>query len=221
MADQLEDALASYPATYREERRLLAYLLQSGGNYAGARSRLSVTARKLYFSAYQSYLFNLVLAERIHRTGSDMRKLFEGDVAYLHRNGAVFRVENVEAEAPRAETFEISATGPIFGKKMPLPAGFEAEIEDAVLERDGVRLADFHQLMPKLRLDGGRRPIRVRVESLTWRLEGNDLFMEFFLPKGSYATSLLREIMKNESVPEGYYEEGEVEKHALWRPGNE
>ena len=70
----------------------------------------------------------------------------------------------------------------------------------------------------QLRLEGGRRAFRVGVESLTWRREGADLHLEFFLPKGSYATCLLREIMKNEAVPDGFYQEGEVEKHGLWSP---
>jgi tRNA pseudouridine13 synthase len=218
MAGDWKGAYEAYPPSYREEKKLLSYLLQAGENYTGARSRLDLTARKLYSSAYQSYLFNLALTERLRRVGPDPGRLHPGDLALLHRNGAVFRVEDLEAEAPRAATFEISPTGPIFGMKMPVPGGLQAEIERELLGREGLRLEDFHQLMPKLRLEGGRRPFRVAVESLSWRLEGADLHLEFFLPKGSYATCLLREIMKNEAVPDGFYEEGEVEKHGLWSP---
>lgn len=217
-AGELVDALSSFPASYREERRLLSYLLQAGENYAGARRRLGETTRKLYFTAYQSYLFNLALVERMRRTRNDLSVLIAGDVAYLHRNGAVFRVDNAEAEQVRAAAFEISPSGPIFGKKMPVPLGAEGEWESALLEKEGIRASDFHQLMPGLQLEGGRRPYRVRIEDLEWRIEGRDLYLQLFLPKGSYATSLLRELMKNDTVPPGFYEDGEGEKHDLWRP---
>ena len=218
MAGEWQEAQASFPTTYREERRVLGYLIKAGENYSGARKRLRHSTRKLYFTAYQSYLFNVTLAERLERAGGDLEKLFEGDVAFLHRNGAVFRVDDVAKEQPRAAAFEISASGPIFGKKMPFPGGVGGEIEKGILDREGISVIDFHQLMPKLRLEGGRRPLRVRVEDLHWRLDGSILHLEFFLPKGSYATTVLREVLKNEVVPEAFYEDGEAQRHRLWRP---
>jgi hypothetical protein len=57
----------------------------------------------------------------------------------------------------------------------------------------------------------------VRIQDLRWRVQDRDLFLEFFLPKGCYATTLLREVMKSEEVPEAFYGGGEEEKHGLWR----
>ena len=213
-----QKALAAFPVTFREERRLLEYLLEAGQNYAGAKKRIREAHRKLYFSAYQSYLFNLALARRIKGGVGELRRLHQGDVAYLHKNGALFLVDDPAREEARAARFEISPTGPIFGKRMLAPLGLQAGIEREILAAEGVQPTDFHQLMPKLRLDGGRRPFRVRVEDLQWRIEGTDLHVEFFLPKGCYATTVLRELMKCDKVPEAYYEEGEEEKHGLWRP---
>ncbi len=218
MAGEWQHAHDSFPGSYREERRLLQYLLQAGENYAGARKRLSDTSRKLYSTAYQSYLFNLALSERLRRADGNLRVLFAGDMAYLHRNGALFYVTDPAKEEARTASFEISPSGPIFGKKMPVPDGIEGDVERQILELEGIRAADFHQLLPRLKLEGGRRPFRVRVEDLSWRLDQADLCLEFFLPKGSYATTLLREIMKNDVVPAGFYEEGEAEKYDLWRP---
>jgi tRNA pseudouridine13 synthase len=218
MTGDFEGAARSYPSTYREERRLLAYLCKAGENYAGARKRLGDAVKKLYFTAYQSYLFNLALSRRLLMVRGDLGLLWDGDLAFIHRNGAVFTVTDVVQEEPRARAFEISPSGPIFGMRMVEPGGIEGEIEKAILEREGTSPVDFHQLMPRLRLEGGRRPLRVKVENLTWRLEGSDLNLEFFLPKGSYATTLLREILKREVVPDAFYEEGEEEKHSLWRP---
>jgi tRNA pseudouridine13 synthase len=219
MAGELDDALASFPSSYREERKLLEYLREAGENYEGARKRLGESTRKLYFTAYQSYLFNLVLSARLRRVNGNLGRLLEGDLAFLHRNGAVFRVENPEQEQPRADAFELSPSGPIFGMKMPSPMGAAGDMEREVVDLEGVTLKDFHQLMPKFRLEGGRRPLRVKMEDLVWRLEGNcDLYVEFFLPKGSYATTVLREVLKNENVPESFYEDGAETKHGLWRP---
>jgi tRNA pseudouridine13 synthase len=207
MAGAWKEALDAFPTAYRDERRLLAYMLEAGENYAGARRRLRDTSRKLFFSAYQAYLFNAVLVERLERTARDMGQLFPGDVAYIHRNGAVFHVDDPVAEEPRAKAFEISPSGPVFGKKMRRPDGVQSEIEQAILENDRITATDFHQLVPKLRLEGGRRPLRVPVQDLSWRVEGADLCLEFFLPKGSYATTLLRELIKKETVPEGFGDE--------------
>jgi tRNA pseudouridine13 synthase len=197
---------------------LVQYLIHSRDNYAGAKRALRASTRKLYFTAYQSYLFNLALAKRMETAEGDLGRFYEEDVAFLHRNGACFRVKDLAEAGARSKTFEISPSGPIFGMKMLVPGGVAGEIERSILERERISPVDFNQLMPKLKLEGGRRPFRVRCESLSWKLDGPDLRIEFFLPKGSYATTLLRELMKNEAVPEGYYEEGEEEKYGLWRP---
>jgi tRNA pseudouridine13 synthase len=218
MEGEWQQALESLPKNYRDERLLMEYLLKAGENYAGAKSRLRGASRKLYFTAYQAYLFNIALAERLKRAEGDLGKLFEGDVAFLHRNGAVFKLADPAVEQARADAFEISPSGPIFGMKMLVPSGLEAEIEREILAREGMTPGDFHQLAPKLHLEGGRRPFRVSLSDDRWRLEGSDILLEFFLPKGSYATTVLRELMKNDQVPDAFYAEGEGEKHGLWRP---
>ena len=217
MAGDLARAREVFPPSYREERKILDYMLQAGENWAGARRRLSEVSRKLYCTAYQSYLFNIVLCDRL-RIAGDLGRILAGDLAFLHRNGAVFIVDDPAAEERRAAEFEISPSGPIFGMKMPRPGGAEAGIESEVLEREGMSPSEFHQLLPKLHLEGGRRPFRVRAEDVEWRLDGTDLHLRFFLPKGSYATTLLRELMKNDEVPSAFYEGAEEEKHRLWRP---
>jgi len=45
-------------------------------------------------------------------------------------------------------------------------------------------------------MEGERRPLRVPLSESSWQLEGDCLWLEFSLPSGSYATSVLREITK-------------------------
>lgn len=198
------EALETFPPWYREERRLLRYLLTAGENYSGARKRLRPDVVKLYFTAYQSYLFNLCLEKRLEQTGLELSALFTGDIAVLHRNGACFRVEEPDALAERVAIFEISPSGPIFGKRMLLPDGPQADIERDVLQGQDLVHSEFHQIGPRFHLQGGRRTLRAQVEKLEWRLEDRDLFLEFFLRKGSYATTFLRELMKNDEPAPGF-----------------
>jgi tRNA pseudouridine13 synthase len=151
----------------------------------------------LYVSAFQSYLFNQVVAARVENLG----RLVKGDLAWKHENGAVFRVEDPVAEQPRADRFEISPTGPMFGHKMTRPSGRAAEFEDGLLEREGLTADELPRSGP-LKCIGGRRPLRLKPEdaSASTGSDEHGPFVElrFFLPAGGYATTLLREICKDQ-----------------------
>ena len=204
MAGDLKGSLEEYPRSYRQERHILEYLIRTRGNARGAIRLLSEPVRKLYFSAYQSYLFNRILERRLEESANIPGRLFPGDLAWIHRSGAVFRVIDLEREQPRADDFEISPSGPIFGMKMIRAEGVQAKIEEDLLGIEGLPVTAFHQLMPGLHMEGGRRPLRVPLRELHHELVGGDLLLEFFLPKGSYATTFLREIMKSDELPSGY-----------------
>ncbi len=160
----------------------------------GIRS-LPFRQHRFYQSALQSALFNRYLSERIRR--GLLGDLLPGDVAKKHETGGIFTVEDVAAERPRAAAGEISAFGPIYGYKM-LPARAEAaEFEAAILAEAGLTLEDFRTVKAK----GTRRMVRYRLEELTWQVTDNSLTVSFFAPKGSFATMLLRELMKTEQEP--------------------
>lgn len=204
MAGNLTGALEEFPRSYRLERQVLDSLIRSGGNFRKAVKVFSPHVKKLYFSAYQSYLFNRILERRLEESAGDPGRLFAGDLAWIHRSGAVFKVVEAEREQFRADALEISPSGPVFGIKMVQPGGLQSMIENEILTGEGLLPTSFNALMPGLHLEGGRRPLRVPVRELRYEVMGSDIVLEFFLPKGSYATTFLREIMKNEEVPAGY-----------------
>ncbi len=160
------------------------------------RERFPRATRRLLISAYQSHLFNLALARRIGEGGFGI--LWDGDIAMKHDNGASFLVESAAAEQERMERFAISPTGPIFGLKMLAAQGREGALEGAILAAEALAPDAFKGVFPGLSLDGARRSFRSRAENLAWELAGDALRLEFFLPKGVYATTFLREVVKPE-----------------------
>ncbi len=144
--------------------------------------------KRFLIGSVQSLLFNEYLAERIRRGLYD--HFLKGDVAKKHDSGGEFIVEDPERENPRAARLEISPTGPLFGRRYFEAQGEGRELEDEILARFDLRREDFRARR------GARRPVRVPLEA--WKVEPDEggVWLAFFLPRGSYATSLLREVMK-------------------------
>lgn len=163
----------------------------SGNNPARARDG---KFRNLMVNAFQSELFNQVLARRMPGLG----KLQPGDLALLHRNGAVFKIEDAaaaEKEQPRADAFEISPSGPLFGPKTPLAEGDPGRIEREVLAAAGVSVDDFGRPEAE-RQPGARRPLRIPLlEAPEVSEDAEGLVLKFALPSGAYATVVLRELL--------------------------
>ena len=187
----LAGALTLMPRHCRIERDVLQRLAVKPGEWERAFSVIHPRMKKLYLSAYQSFLFDTVVERRL----PEIDRVVAGDLAWKHVNGACFLVEDAAAEAPRAAGFEISATGPMFGSKMKQPGGDILEIEQQILENEQLRPENF-DMGGGLRLEGERRPLRIPLESPAFRVEGDALHLSFYLPKGCYATSVLREITK-------------------------
>lgn len=190
----LAGALAILPSRLRDERKMIA-ALQGGRSSREAVLGLPRKLLRLYLSAYQSALFDRVVTMRLDSLG----RLWPGDLAWKHVNGACFPVPDPAVEQGRADTFEISPSGPLFGYKMTLAGGQAGIVEEALLEKEKIRLQDF-RLPDGLAMEGERRPLRVPLEEPRAEMAGDDLIVRFALPRGSYATSVLREIMKNDPL---------------------
>jgi tRNA pseudouridine13 synthase len=154
--------------------------------------------KRFFASAYQSHLFNQVLAARM----PNIDKLFVGDMAYKHDNRACFRVVNAAAEQSRCNSFEISPTGPLLGLRMTSLTGPASDIENPVLAQSQLDDSDFQQ-MRQYGAKGGRRPLRFQPRHTQVALAedelGEYLELQFELDSGCYATSVLREITKSVS----------------------
>jgi tRNA pseudouridine13 synthase len=184
-------ALRGMPRHCRSEHDVLQRLAARPDAWEKAFGVVHPRLKRLYLSACQSFLFDKVVAQRL----TEIDRLQAGDLAWKHINGACFLVEDCEAEAPRAAQFEISATGPMFGCKMKSPAGEPLALEQQVLEEAEIRDEQF-DLGGGLRMEGERRPLRIPLADPLFQITGDSLILEFSLPRGSYATSVVREITK-------------------------
>ncbi|HQY89185.1 MAG TPA: tRNA pseudouridine(13) synthase TruD, partial [Tepidisphaeraceae bacterium] len=150
--------------------------------------------RELWMSAAQSRVFDAVVASRIDSLGT----LVKGDLAYLHDRGACFVVEDPTVEQPRADRFEISPTGPMFGSRMTNPKDDALQSEQRIFSEFKVPtdLSDAP--------NGERRPLRVKPEDCALSAgvddRGGFIAIAFTLPPGSFATTLMREVMKSGST---------------------
>jgi tRNA pseudouridine13 synthase len=185
----------AWPHGFALEARACRAVVIEKGPTQQAFNRIDAPTRRLFLSALQSELFNRVLAERLHALDA----LETGDLAWLHRNGACFAVQDATVEQPRCASFEISPTGPIFGGKMTEPTGAPAEREARILTAAGFEA--FPSRAPDgTPLEGARRPLRVPLANLASDYatdeHGPYLELRFDLPPGAYATALTRELCR-------------------------
>lgn len=157
--------------------------------------------RKLFLSAYQSALFNAVLARRIE--AGLFSTALEGDVLKKHATGGEFVCVDPPIDQPRCDAFEISPTGPLFGPSMRAAEHEPGAVEEAVLREQGVTAALFAAGGGET--SGARRFLRVPVAALEAKCDPSQalLRLSFELPAGSYATVLLRELLKDEPLDDG------------------
>jgi tRNA pseudouridine13 synthase len=193
-AGDYDAAARAWPGGFRDCVRVCKAMARRADPSRALRA-LDRNLLRFYVSAYQSHLFNQLVAARIDA----LDRLQTGDLAWRHANGAVFTVEDPEREQPRADALEISPSGPLFGRRMTRPGGEPGRAEDELLARNEHTHDDFGQRGP-LQWRGGRRPLRVPLEGFELRAGEDDagpcLELRFALPPGSYATAVLREVLK-------------------------
>jgi tRNA pseudouridine13 synthase len=101
---------------------------------------------------------------------------------------------DVATEQSRFEARELVIGGPMFGSKTFAAKGLAAEREAMVLASNNLSEANFDRSGKWL--TGTRRHVQVYLDELTATIEPDGVRMVFTLPAGSYATVLLREVMK-------------------------
>jgi tRNA pseudouridine13 synthase len=149
--------------------------------------------KSIVLSSARSYLFNAVLSERIKSNSWD--SLFMNEPASLDGSNAVFQTNGEPENDARLSSLDIHPTAPMWGR------GFEkaneqcfdlAEFEMAIVGE----YEHFTQGLEKHGLEYQRRATRSVPKELQYELKGDELELSFTLQKGQFATSILRELIR-------------------------
>ena len=208
-------AQQNFPKQLRFERIMLNYLADNSQDFVGAFQRLPLKLQALFVQAHQSYLFNRFLSERLKR-GLLLNEALRGDfVVGVERSGLpltstakIVTTENLGEVNAQIKIGRLRVALPIFGVKQKLSQGIMEQIEQEVLEKEGIPIENLH--FNELSCAGGKGGLRAAVTPIRdfklQNLSGNNEGVEFqakvsfMLLRGSYATVALREIMKPSDV---------------------
>ncbi len=200
-------ALERFPGHLGYERAML-HRLAEGGSFREALETLPANLQQLLVNAAQSHAFNLMLSARLER-GLPFDEPVAGDVVcFAERDGHAdvtvpdadrtqrVTADRLDAVARHVERGRAFVTAPLVGTETELGEGEPGEVEREVLDELGVAPADF-DLPGEFGSTGTRRAVLVTTDCEVERDAGEDaLRFGFALPKGSYATVLLREYLK-------------------------
>jgi len=182
-----KEALHDFPFRLLYERLMLSHLARRSGDFIGAFHRLPHKLCQLFVQAYQSYLFNRFLSHRIMKHLS-------------------LKEPRVGEYTIRIDDEEILAL-PLIGYRQSYSGGEEGEIEEQILDMEGVQPERFKvRGMEKISSSGSLRSALTPLIGFQITKSTRDsanpekkmISLEFDLRKGSYATVVLRELMKPE-----------------------
>ena len=166
-------------------------------SYKKALFSLPKPLQRMFVHAYQSYLFNKAVSNRV-AMGID--EYIEGDIVIDEEEHLIHEKSPEELKSLIAN-FEANPTSPLYGTKVPFAEGLVGKMEREILAELGLKKEDFEcPKTPKLGSHGLRRSMRFKVWDSNAQAVDDGVLVEFSINKGSYATSVLREIMKNEVV---------------------
>lgn len=153
--------------------------------------------RSFYLSAARSAMFNDIASKRI--ANQTMMQVLLGDALQLTGRGSWFvaTADELPTLQPRVLSSELSITAPLPGDG---DLGTQEEalaFELGCLESYG----SFIALMKSERVSPARRAIIVKPQDFQWQwVDSSTLKLHFFLSSGSFATSVVREIINQDSI---------------------
>ena len=200
----LEESLELMGKGMRYEKMMIRELIKDSRkgkltdkSYKNALYALPKPLQRMFVHAYQSYLFNEAVSNRV-AMGID--RYIEGDIIIDTEEHIVYD-KTPEEYQELMDNFEVNPTCPLYGTKVPFAGGAVGEMEENVLKGYNLEKQDFEvPKMPRLGSHGLRRSMRFQVWDASAVPTDEGVLCEFSINKGSYATAVLREIMKTDVV---------------------
>jgi tRNA pseudouridine13 synthase len=182
--------LKTLPRGMDIERQVLSALV-AGRNAIAALRAVPIMIRRLFVHAYQAYIFNRCLSRAIMR-GEDLLQPQTGDLCFEMEGPVTFG--RIVKYNPNSKTKLVPAIR-MAGYTFQSGKGRFENITRAILQEEEVAPKDFYiKEMQELSQQGGFRQAPLWCTDFWY--ERDPLKVSFKLPKGSYATTLLREIIK-------------------------
>lgn len=152
--------------------------------------------RSFLLSSARALAFNAVLSGRV--LAGSWNRLLRGEIVNLAGTASVFAIDVPDdALAARCRDGDLGPTGPMCGA-----GGMQPTAEAGAAELPALlALAPLPERLGAAGLRAERRALVARPKGLKFRIAAGLLDLQFELPRGSYATSFLREIVQA-SVPE-------------------
>ncbi|MGA9187409.1 MAG: tRNA pseudouridine(13) synthase TruD [Methanosarcina sp.] len=205
-----KEGLKTYPLRLGHERAMMNHLIANPDDFAGSFLVLPKNLYRMFVHGYQSYIYNIIICRRIEK-GLPLNQAVEGDIVCFKNDVGLpdsSKTEKVTAETVNAMNRLIKRnrafiTAPLPGYNTEFASGIPGEIEQEVIQELKVPLTGFNiEEIPEMSSKGIRREVLLQVEP-KFEVAEDELnpgkskaVLKFMLPKGSYATTVLREYMK-------------------------
>lgn len=207
------EALRSYPYNLNFEKAILNKLVNNPKDYIGALKELPKNLLTMFVYAYQSYLFNRILSERI-RKKIPINRAIIGDMILpirrerLDEKPIKVKKSNIDKVNLQISKKKAVVSGILFGSDTIFSDGEMGEIEHKIIDSEKIYPRDFIiPDIPQISSYGSRHPLLASIDNIELKIsddslnEGKNLLnFKFQLKKGCYATSLLREFMKSNNI---------------------
>jgi tRNA pseudouridine13 synthase len=205
-------ALHSYPETLSFEKAILNRLVIDSNDFIGAIQELPKNLLLMFVNAYQSFLFNKIISERLRRNIA-LNQAITGDIIIpirknIFSNEYIFVTKNnIDKVNKQISKNKAVISGLLIGYESVFSQGEMNDIETQIIEQEKIDYRDFIiPEIPYLSSSGSRRPVLAMVDNIEWdfhydkiKNQNKSMLLRFDLHKGCYATSLLRELMKSDN----------------------
>ena len=157
--------------------------------FRNPRRRQNRHERGIYLSAARAMLFNAVLDRRVRE--KTWNTLLPGELCMLDGTHSYFPAAHEPDLQRRLEHFDIHPTGPLWGEGALSTSGECMQLEQDVVNE----YAEFTAGLEAAGLKQDRRSLRLEPRFFQLQVSGNELFLNFELPPGAYATAVLHELI--------------------------
>jgi tRNA pseudouridine13 synthase len=209
--ESFREAFRNFPKQLHYEVLMLRHLSENPTDFLGAYKRLPFILQELFVQSFQSFLFNRFLSSRLRQelplneaqVGDYVVKVDRSGLPMLETGRSVSEIDLKETSRSLREG-SLRLAIPLIGFRQKPSMGVQGEIERQILDQEGISLHDFRiKDLPGISSRGRLRTALTPLRGFSFDLINNDrdgseqaARVSFLLQRGSYATIVLRELMK-------------------------